>query len=159
MTTVSWDEVKRRAEQVRVAAGHSACTEADRAAGQRRLDDEIHAYRLAEVRWNRVLTQREVAEVMEGVRPAGLRGGVAFLCRSPWRAAAGHRRVRRRQSYVVSWSRVSVRPAKLRTTPPPALVGQTAEGNPFSETTMATPFWHRRVATGVAANETKMRPK
>jgi predicted XRE-type DNA-binding protein len=64
MTTVSWDEVKRRAEQARTAAGHPARTDADRAAGQRRLDDEIHAYRLAEVRRTRALTQREVAEAM-----------------------------------------------------------------------------------------------
>lgn len=36
----------------------------DRENGQRRLDDEIHTYRLAEVRRNRALTQREVAEAM-----------------------------------------------------------------------------------------------
>ena len=60
MTTVSWDEAKRRADQARVAAGYPVRTEADRAAGQRRLDDEIHAYRLAD----RALTQREVAESM-----------------------------------------------------------------------------------------------
>jgi len=64
MTTVSWDEAKRRADQARVAAGYPVRTEADRAAGQRRLDDEIHAYRLAEVRRTRALTQREVAESM-----------------------------------------------------------------------------------------------
>jgi predicted XRE-type DNA-binding protein len=64
MTAVSWDEVKRRAEQARVAAGHPVRTDADRAAGRRRLDDEIHAYRLAEVRRTRALTQRDVAEAM-----------------------------------------------------------------------------------------------
>lgn len=62
--TVSWDEAKRRAEATRRAAGHPVRTDADRAAGQRRLDDEIHAWRLAEVRRNRSLTQREVAEAM-----------------------------------------------------------------------------------------------
>ncbi|MEV4627804.1 XRE family transcriptional regulator [Micromonospora sp. NPDC049523] len=64
MSAVSWDEAKRRAEDIRRAAGHPIRTDAERAAGQQRLDDEIHAYRLAEVRRNRALTQREVAEVM-----------------------------------------------------------------------------------------------
>lgn len=64
MTTVSWDEAKRHAEEVRIAAGHRVRTEAERAAGQRRLDDEIHSFRLAEVRRNRSLTQREVADAM-----------------------------------------------------------------------------------------------
>jgi predicted XRE-type DNA-binding protein len=64
MTTVSWDETKRRAEETRRAAGHPVRADAERAAGQRRLDDEIRAFRLAEVRRNRSLTQREVAEAM-----------------------------------------------------------------------------------------------
>ncbi|WP_322753082.1 XRE family transcriptional regulator [Frankia sp. Cas3] len=64
MTTMRWDDVKRQAEQTRVAAGYPVRTNADREAGQRRLDDEIHAYRLAEVRRSRALTQREVAETM-----------------------------------------------------------------------------------------------
>lgn len=64
MNTVSWDEAKRRAEQTRRAAGHPIRTATDRAAGQQRLDDEIHAWRLAEVRRNRALTQREVADAM-----------------------------------------------------------------------------------------------
>jgi predicted XRE-type DNA-binding protein len=58
--TVSWDEAKRRAEEIRRDAGHHIRS----AAGQRRLDDEIRAFRLAEVRRNRSLTQREVAEAM-----------------------------------------------------------------------------------------------
>lgn len=62
--TISWDEAKRRAEATRLAAGHPVRTDADRAAGQRRLDDEIHAWRLAEVRRTRSLTQREVADAM-----------------------------------------------------------------------------------------------
>lgn len=62
--TVSWDEAKDRAEEVRRAVGHPVRSDADRAAGQRRLDDEIRAYRLAEVRRNRSLTQREVADAM-----------------------------------------------------------------------------------------------
>ncbi|HET8682404.1 MAG TPA: XRE family transcriptional regulator [Micromonosporaceae bacterium] len=62
--TVTWDEAKRRAEETRRAAGHRIRTDAERAAGQRSLDDEIRAYRLAEVRRNRSLTQREVANAM-----------------------------------------------------------------------------------------------
>lgn len=64
MNTVSWDETKRRAEETRRAAGHHVRTDAERAAAQRRLDDEIHAWRLSEVRRGRSLTQREVAEAM-----------------------------------------------------------------------------------------------
>jgi predicted XRE-type DNA-binding protein len=64
MSSVSWDDAKRRAEQTRLAAGHPVRTQAERAAAQRRLDYEIHAFRLAEVRRSRSLTQREVAEAM-----------------------------------------------------------------------------------------------
>jgi len=64
MNTVSWDEAKRRADESRRAAGHHVRTDAERAAGQRRLDDEIRAWRLAEVRRSRSLTQREVADAM-----------------------------------------------------------------------------------------------
>jgi len=64
MKTVNWDEAKRRAEEARRAAGHHVRTDAERVAAQRRLDDEIRAWRLAEVRRNRSLTQREVAEAM-----------------------------------------------------------------------------------------------
>jgi predicted XRE-type DNA-binding protein len=64
MSTLSWEETKRRAEEARLAAGYAVRTDADRAAGQRRLDDEIRAWRLAEVRRNRSLTQREVAAAM-----------------------------------------------------------------------------------------------
>jgi predicted XRE-type DNA-binding protein len=64
MSTVSWDEAKRRAEETRQAAGHRVRCVGDRAAAQRRLDDEVRAWRLAEVRRNRSLTQREVADAM-----------------------------------------------------------------------------------------------
>jgi predicted XRE-type DNA-binding protein len=42
----------------------SRSTDADRVAGQCRLDDEIRAFHLAEVRRNRSLTQREAADAM-----------------------------------------------------------------------------------------------
>ena len=64
MKTVSWDEAKRRAEDTRRAADHPIRSDAERAPGQRRLDDEIRAFHLAEVRRNRSLTQREVADAM-----------------------------------------------------------------------------------------------
>lgn len=64
MNTVKWEEVKRRAEQARMAAGLPVRSEADRAEGQRRIDDEVHAYKLAELRRSRALTQREVADAM-----------------------------------------------------------------------------------------------
>lgn len=41
--TMPWDEAKRRADDARRAAGHHVRTDAERAAGQRRLDDEIPA--------------------------------------------------------------------------------------------------------------------
>lgn len=45
--TVPWPEVKRRAEEIRRAAGHPIRTEAERAAAQHRLDAEILAFREA----------------------------------------------------------------------------------------------------------------
>lgn len=64
MKAIPWDEAKRRAEETRHAAGHPVRSDVERAAGQRRLDDEIRAWRLAEVRRNQSLTQREVADAM-----------------------------------------------------------------------------------------------
>lgn len=64
MNTTSWDEVKRRAQEIRRAAGYPERTEADRAAGQRRIEDQVRAWRLAEIRRNRALTQRDIAGVM-----------------------------------------------------------------------------------------------
>jgi hypothetical protein len=46
--TVTWDEAKRGAEEIRRAVGHPIRSDAERAAAQRHLDDEIHAFRLAE---------------------------------------------------------------------------------------------------------------
>jgi len=64
MKTTTWGETKRRADETRQAAGHPVRSDAERAAGQRRLDDEIRAWRLAEVRRNQSLTQRDVADAM-----------------------------------------------------------------------------------------------
>jgi predicted XRE-type DNA-binding protein len=98
--TVSWDETKRRADEVRRAAGHPVRTEDEIAAGQRRLDDEIRAWHLAEVRRNRSLTQREVAAAMgvSGPRVSDVERGkletvsVAVL-RAYVEALGGHLRV------------------------------------------------------------------
>jgi predicted XRE-type DNA-binding protein len=64
MSSVPWGEAKKHAEEIRRAAGHHVRDDDERAADQRRLDDEIRAWRLAEVRRNRSLTQREVAAAM-----------------------------------------------------------------------------------------------
>lgn len=48
MKAIPWGEAKRRAEETRHAAGHPVRSDAERAAGQRRLDDEIRAWLLAE---------------------------------------------------------------------------------------------------------------
>jgi len=53
MKTTTWDEAKRHAEETRHAAGHPVRSDAERSAGQRRLDDEIRAWQLADVRRNR----------------------------------------------------------------------------------------------------------
>ena len=55
---------ERPGDKARRAAGHHIRTDAERAAAQPRLDDEIRAFRLAEVRRNRSMTQREVADAM-----------------------------------------------------------------------------------------------
>jgi predicted XRE-type DNA-binding protein len=54
MNMAKWEKVNRRAEQAKAAAGLP----------QRRIDGEIHAFKLAEIRRARSLTQREVAEAM-----------------------------------------------------------------------------------------------
>jgi predicted XRE-type DNA-binding protein len=99
--TLTWDEVKRRADETRRAVGHEIRTDAERAAGQRHLDDEIRAFRLAEVCRNRSMTHREVVDAMgvSGPRVSDVeRGnldtvsvGPARLRRSPWRTTQGHR--------------------------------------------------------------------
>jgi predicted XRE-type DNA-binding protein len=102
MSTVSWSDAKRRAEETRRAAGHHIRTDAERAAAQRRLDDEIRAHRLAEVRRDRAMTQREVADAMgvsgprvsdveRGKLRHGFRLRTTRLRRSPRRPAPRHR--------------------------------------------------------------------
>lgn len=64
MTVVKWSDVKRRADEARAAAGLPPRTEADRALAEQRTNDYIRAWHLAELRRERSLTQREVAEAM-----------------------------------------------------------------------------------------------
>lgn len=50
---IPWDEVKRRAGEVRRTAGHHVRPEAEHAEAQRRLDDKVRGWRSAEVRRKR----------------------------------------------------------------------------------------------------------
>ncbi|MFF0307884.1 XRE family transcriptional regulator [Streptosporangium sp. NPDC004379] len=64
MSTVDWDEVKRRARERRQAAGLPVQSEAEKSAAMERLTAEVRAYRLAEIRREQDLTQRDVADTM-----------------------------------------------------------------------------------------------
>jgi predicted XRE-type DNA-binding protein len=64
VTAVEWNEVKRRVREERAAGRLPARTEADRAVARQRTSDYINAWHLAELRRERSLTQREVAEAM-----------------------------------------------------------------------------------------------
>jgi predicted XRE-type DNA-binding protein len=58
-----WEDVKRDAAEIRRQQGR-ALTPEIRAAIRQQMLDEIHAYRLAEVRRRQARTQREVAAFM-----------------------------------------------------------------------------------------------
>ena len=64
MSTVSWKEVKRRADEQRRAAGLPVRTPEEREAAKERLLAEVRAYRLAEIRREQDLTQRDIADEM-----------------------------------------------------------------------------------------------
>ncbi|WP_210581615.1 XRE family transcriptional regulator [Streptomyces sp. GESEQ-4] len=64
MSTVSWEEVKRRVEEQRRAAGLPVRTAEEKRADMDRLYAEIRAYKLAELRRDQDLTQREIADSM-----------------------------------------------------------------------------------------------
>ncbi|MDO0933972.1 XRE family transcriptional regulator [Streptomyces sp. DG2A-72] len=64
MSTVSWEEVKRRADEQRRAAGLPVRTAEEKRADMDRLFAEIRAYKLAELRREQDLTQREIADSM-----------------------------------------------------------------------------------------------
>ncbi|MEU3421949.1 XRE family transcriptional regulator [Streptomyces murinus] len=64
MSTVSWDEVKRQVDEQRRAAGLPVRSPEERQAAKERLLAEVRAYRLAEIRREQELTQREIADSM-----------------------------------------------------------------------------------------------
>ncbi|MFF8317541.1 XRE family transcriptional regulator [Streptomyces bobili] len=64
MSSVSWEETKRKARERRIAAGLSVRTAEEKQAAMDRLAAEVRAYQLAEVRRDQALTQRDVALVM-----------------------------------------------------------------------------------------------
>ncbi|MBW1600685.1 XRE family transcriptional regulator [Streptomyces sp. JJ66] len=64
MSHVSWEEVKRQARARREAAGVPTRTAQEKQAAMERLHAEVRAYRLAEIRREQSLTQRDVAVSM-----------------------------------------------------------------------------------------------
>ncbi|MDT0379703.1 XRE family transcriptional regulator [Streptomyces sp. DSM 42041] len=64
MTTVRWEEVKRNAERRRRAEGIPVRSAEEKRAAADRLHAEVRAYRLAELRREQELTQRQIADTM-----------------------------------------------------------------------------------------------
>ncbi|GAA5070231.1 XRE family transcriptional regulator [Streptomyces similanensis] len=64
MSTVSWEETKRRARERREAAGLPVRSAQEKQAAMDRLTAEVRAHKLAEVRREQALTQRQVAASM-----------------------------------------------------------------------------------------------
>jgi|SwirhisoilCB1_FD_contig_31_11289789_length_748_multi_3_in_0_out_0_1 predicted transcriptional regulator len=64
MSSVSWEEVKRRADEKRKAAGLPVRSPEEKQADMERLLAEVRAYKLAEIRREQDLTQREIADSM-----------------------------------------------------------------------------------------------
>jgi DNA-binding XRE family transcriptional regulator len=64
MSTVSWEETRRRARERREAAGLPVRSPAEKQESMDRLVAEVRAHRLAEIRREQALTQRAVADAM-----------------------------------------------------------------------------------------------
>ncbi|WP_105973349.1 XRE family transcriptional regulator [Streptomyces geranii] len=64
MSTVSWEETKRQARERRAAAGLPVRSPQEKQAAMDRLTAEVRAHKLAEVRREQALTQRQVADSM-----------------------------------------------------------------------------------------------
>ncbi|CAM5475726.1 helix-turn-helix domain-containing protein [Streptomyces aurantiogriseus] len=64
MSTVGWEEVKRRAAEQRRAAGLPVRTPEEKRADMERLLAEVRAYALAEIRREQGFTQRDIADSM-----------------------------------------------------------------------------------------------
>ncbi|WP_063735473.1 XRE family transcriptional regulator [Streptomyces sp. RTd22] len=61
MSAVSWEEAKRKARERREAAGLPVRSAPEKQAAMERLTAEVRAYRLADVRREQALTQRQIA--------------------------------------------------------------------------------------------------
>ncbi|MEU8276903.1 XRE family transcriptional regulator [Microbispora bryophytorum] len=64
MTSVGWEETKRRVRERREAAGLPVRSEEQKKADMDRLAAEVRAHRLAEIRQEQDLTQRDIAALM-----------------------------------------------------------------------------------------------
>ncbi|AZM91820.1 MULTISPECIES: XRE family transcriptional regulator [Streptomyces] len=64
MSGVGWEEAKRQVRERRAAAGLPVRSPAEKQAAMDRLMAEVRAYRLAEIRQEQALTQKDVAETM-----------------------------------------------------------------------------------------------
>ncbi|MEU6409803.1 XRE family transcriptional regulator [Microbispora sp. NPDC046933] len=64
MSSVGWEETKRRVRERREAAGLPVRSEEQKRADMDRLAAEVRAHRLAEIRQEQDLTQRDVAALM-----------------------------------------------------------------------------------------------
>lgn len=64
MTTVGWEETKRKVRERREAAGLPVRSAEQKQAAMDRLVAEVRAYKLAEIRREQALTQRDVAASM-----------------------------------------------------------------------------------------------
>jgi len=69
MSAVSWEETKRRMRERREAAGLPVRSVEEKQAAMDRLTAEIRAYRLAEIRREQSMTQKDVAETMGVTAP------------------------------------------------------------------------------------------
>lgn len=64
MSTVGWEGTRRKVRERREAAGLPVRSPEEKKAAMDRLTAEIHAYRLAEIRREQSLTQKDVAKTM-----------------------------------------------------------------------------------------------
>ncbi|MEV1006431.1 XRE family transcriptional regulator [Streptomyces sp. NPDC049881] len=64
MSTVSWEETRRKVQERRKAAGLPVRSPEEKREAMDRLVAEVRAHRLAEIRREQALTQRSVAETM-----------------------------------------------------------------------------------------------
>ncbi|MEZ0073364.1 XRE family transcriptional regulator [Planotetraspora sp. GP83] len=64
MSTVGWNEVKEQARRGREAAGLPVRSERDKQTAIDRLTAEARAHRLAEIRRDQALTQKDIAAAM-----------------------------------------------------------------------------------------------